>query len=189
MPRRIFIAINVPEKIRKELYSFRDNYPDLPLRWTKKENLHLTLLFLGYVNDDELLDVCDLVKGVGRRHTPFSLSLKRIVFGPPKKKPPRLIWVEGRASKKLSQLQQDLESSLFENVKEDPDQETHGFSPHITLARIKQWQWHQLEPEEIPEINKEIFFTFLVESIEVMESELKKEGPEYHVLESIPLST
>lgn len=187
MPR-VFCAINLPEKTRKELNSFRDEYPDLPLRWTKRDNLHLTLLFLGYVNDEELLDVCRLAREVGKRHAPFTLSLKRIIFGPPKKNPPRLIWAEGQVSEELSRLQKDLEGALFENVRSDPDEAVHGFAPHVTLGRIKQWQWHQLEPEEIPEIDKEIALTFAVESIEVMESELKKEGPEYHVLESIPLS-
>jgi len=59
-------------------------------------------------------------------------------------------------------------------------------TPHITLGRIKTWQFRQIEPEERPEINEDIDLTFEVKSIEIMESQLKKGGPEYTVLESVP---
>ncbi|PIX88575.1 MAG: hypothetical protein COZ30_00470, partial [Candidatus Nealsonbacteria bacterium CG_4_10_14_3_um_filter_36_16] len=57
---------------------------------------------------------------------------------------------------------------------------------HITLGRIKQWEFRQIEPEERPEVNEEINLTFEVNSIEVMESELKRGGSEYTILESFP---
>ncbi len=55
MRPRVFIAINLPEDIKNELISFQKKWPNLPCRWTKKENLHITLLFLGHLNEEELL--------------------------------------------------------------------------------------------------------------------------------------
>jgi len=45
-PKRIFIAINLPKQIKKQLAQFQENWPDLPARWLKKETLHITLGFL-----------------------------------------------------------------------------------------------------------------------------------------------
>lgn len=187
MPHRIFIAINLSKGIRERLYSVRDEYPDLPCRWTKKENLHLTVMFLGYLADEEVLDVCRKAGEIGARRKPFWLELKRIVYGPPKKKPPRMVWAEGKPSRELSLLEQDLKNSFFETVVPEKPGRTPAFSPHVTLGRLKQWEFQKQEIDEVPEINEEISLKFEVRSVEVMESELRREGPEYQILESAPL--
>ena len=85
----------------------------------------------------------------------------------------------------MSELREDLENSLTEKVRFVPEKIT--VAPHITLARISSWEWRGIEPEERPEISEDIDLTFTVETIEVMESELKKGGPVYTVLESFKL--
>ena len=79
-------------------------------------------------------------------------------------------------------LKKDLEDALFENIKFKIDKNI--FNSHITLARIKEWEWRAIEPEERPEVNENIDAIFTVESIEVMESELKRGGPRYTIIES-----
>ncbi len=96
MPHRIFIAVNFPEEIKKQLSDYQKKLITLPVRWTKKESLHITLVFLGYLNDDELLEVIRITKEVALQHPSFSINLNKILYGPPKKFPPRMIWVEGR---------------------------------------------------------------------------------------------
>lgn len=187
MRHRIFIAINLPEEIKKKLALYQDNWPNLPARWTKKENLHITLVFLGYANSEELPEICQIVREAASRHNSFDIRLKRIVYGPPKKIPPRLVWTEGEKSEKLGKLHGDLENSLCNrlNVIEDKGM---PYSPHITLARITAWELQRMDSDERPEIKEEINFNFSVDSVEVMESFLKKNGPDYVVLESCPLS-
>jgi len=188
MRHRIFIAINLPEDIKKELSSFQSNWPELPCRWTKKENLHITLIFLGYLNDEELLEVLKITKEVVSRNQSFSINLKKIIYGPPKKMPPRMVWAEGEKSEELGKLQQDLENSLLIAQNSGfKKTENRPYLPHITLGRIKTWEWRQIEPEERPEINEDIDLSFEVNSIEVMESQLKRGGSEYTILESCPL--
>ena len=63
MKKKIFIAINLPEKIKSELVSYQekiDRFFDdtCPIKWTKKDNLHITMFFIGFVEYDELIDVC-----------------------------------------------------------------------------------------------------------------------------------
>lgn len=169
MNHRIFVAINLPEDVKKKLSDYRDKWPDLPARWTKKENLHITLEFLGHLNDEELLELSQRTKEMALKTNSFTLVLNKICYGPPVRadrpqKPPRMIWATG------------------DKIKE------FNLSPHITLARIKAWDFRKIEPEERTEISENINLAFEVNSIEVMESRLKREGPEYAILESFPLS-
>jgi 2'-5' RNA ligase len=184
---RVFIAINLPEDIKKHLLSYSEKWPELPAKWTDKNNLHITLEFLGDLTDQEIGDVCEVAKGVSQRHDSFSIDLTKIIFGPPKKMPPRMVWAEGKKSEELSELKKDLEEELLEKISFRP--EGRGFTPHITLARIREWDFKKIDLEERSEINEDINLTFTVETIEVMESELKRGGPVYTVLESCELKS
>ncbi len=189
MPRRIFIAVNLPEKIKEKLADFQNKWLDLPCRWTRKENVHITLMFLGYLSDEELLEVIKTTQEVASKNESFSISLEKIVYGPPKKSPPRMVWAEGKESVELGKVQKDLENVLASSEalgKEDT--KNRPYIPHITLGRIKTWDWQRIEPEERPEINTEISLSFEVNSIDIMESELKRTGPHYTILESVPLN-
>jgi len=163
MKHRIFIAINLPEEIKKTLVNYQEKWLELPIRWTKKDNLHITLEFLGDVLDEELLKVFQDARELASKHQPFSITLNKICYGPPQKMPPRMIWVVGE---KIQEF--DIPS-------------------HITLGRIKAWEFRKIEPEERPIVDEEINLTFAVDSIEVMESQLKRGGPSYTILESFPL--
>lgn len=179
---RIFIAINLPNDIKRELSLYEHKWPELPAKWTPMDNMHITLEFLGDLTDEELGEVCIVVKEVAQRHSSFSINLNNVSYGPPKKIPPRMVWAKGEKSEELSDLKDDLQKYLLERVAFRP--ELKNFSPHITLARISEWKWKKIEPEERPEVNENIDFIFTVESIEVMESELKRGGPQYIVIES-----
>ena len=189
MRHRIFIAINLPEDIKKKLIDYQAKWPELPIRWTKKENLHITLIFLGYLSDEDLLEVLKSTKEAVLKHQPFFINLKKIIYGPPKKLPPRMIWAEGEESKELGKLQKDLENSLLAPSVKGIESESRPYAPHITLGRIKAWEFRKIEPEERPEVNEEINLNFEVNSIEVMESELKRGGPNYAILESCSLKS
>jgi len=179
---RIFVAITLPVEIKRELSSFYDRWPELPAKWTPKDNLHITLEFLGDLTDVEIGDTCLAVKEVAKRHNSFSINLNKVLYGPPKKNPPRMVWVEGEKSEELADLKQDLQEYLLEKIRFRPDGK--GFVTHITLAKISEWEFKKFDLDERPEINEDLDLIFTVESIEVMESELKKGGPVYTVLES-----
>ncbi|OGZ69584.1 MAG: 2'-5' RNA ligase [Candidatus Staskawiczbacteria bacterium RIFCSPHIGHO2_02_FULL_42_22] len=180
--RRIFIAINLPQEYKKRLISFEKKWADVPAKWTPQENLHITVVFLGDITDVELGQVCLATKKVAENQEGFNIDLNKIAYGPEEKIPPRYIWAGGEKSEPMHTLKEELENEISEIVNLKPDKNT--FTPHITLARINEWQWRQIELEERPEVNEIIDMTFPVESIEVMESELTKQGPRYTVIES-----
>ena len=194
MRRRLFIAINLPEDIKNKLTYYQKKWPELPVRWTREKNLHITLIFLGYLSDEELLEICKITKKVSLRNQSFSINLNKVCYGPPpssrsqsESKPPRMVWVEGEKSREFAVLRDDLEKSLTGSERINFSPEGRAFSPHITLGRIRVWEFRQIEIEERPEINEDIDLNFEVNSIEIMESVLKRGGPNYTVLESIPL--
>ena len=165
---RIFIAINLPEDVKNQLADYQKKIdglfqPPAPIRWTKKDNLHITLEFLGNLSEDELMKVCQDTEEFAKKHKPFTVTLNKIGYGPPKKMPPRMIWATGE---KIAEL---------------------NLTPHINLGRIKMWEFRQIEPDERPDVSREIGLGFEITSLEVMESQLKRSGPDYTILESCPL--
>jgi len=178
-PRRIFIAINLPEAIKKQLLAYKEKWPELPARWTTKENLHLTLAFLGNTSEKELQKLPNICKEVGERHSSFTLEITHVQYGPHPQKP-RMIWAAIKNSQALLNLQQDIVSAL--GRKQDQQ-----FDPHLTLARLKTFELQGMEQEELPQINEEILLSFEVQSIEIMESKLKRSGAEYTILQACML--
>ena len=209
MQRRIFIAINLAENIKNKLQKCQQEWADLPVRFAKKDSLHLTLLFIGYVSDEQMLETCRKVREIAQKHRPFELNFTKIRLAPPGKssyakasedRAPRLIWIEGEKSEALINLKRDIEKMMVSGEDKKRaffqiDRGLNVFIPHITLARIRQMAWKSLD--KVPEINKEVRITSGVYSIEVMESDMKPSsakaskgrgvGVEYVILESAEL--
>jgi len=185
MKKRIFIAINLPGDLKKKLFMFRDRWEFLPVRWTKKDSLHLTLVFIGYADEEGIYEACRLTRKVAAKHETFDITFERILYGPPKK-PPRMIWFEGKANERLSELKRELDDVLtLSDVLRSFRPESRPFSPHITLARINMDKWRDMR--EQPAVEQDLKAIVPVASIEVMESDLRGDGAEYTVLESCPL--
>ena len=186
--KRIFIAINLSEQLKRKLFEWElkleqkyglGEFRSKNINWVIKNNLHITLIFIGYVTDDETYKICKTVKDVAKNHSQFYIELERIVVGPPHKQA-RMFWVEGGKSRELANLQTDLENALSgaSNYKK----EVRPFSPHITLARFT----NQVA-RILPEINELFKSPISVDSIDVMQSILHSNGPEYTILERVEL--
>lgn len=184
MKKRIFIAINLPPAIKRQLVSFQKKMVHLPFRWTKEDNLHLTLIFIGYIDDDQVFEVCQLVQKVGPKCRPLELVFERICYGPPGKSP-RMVWVEGQTSQPLAELKDKLEDVLFESPDTGYDQkEVRALRPHVTLGRLKEGGGAKLD---LPPLDEKINLRFYAESFEIMESHLQRGRPEYVELQRIML--
>ncbi|MCP6718784.1 MAG: RNA 2',3'-cyclic phosphodiesterase [Patescibacteria group bacterium] len=190
MTHRIFIAINLPEKIKAKMIDFQSKWPELPVKWVKRNNLHITLIFLGNIPEKEIPEILEITDEITQKYNPFSINLNKIVYAPPKKIPPKMVWVAGEKSEELERLYKDLENSLFVSpFKESLKPQSRPYSPHVTLGRINQWEFKRIEPEERPEIKEEVYLKFEVNSIEIMESRLRKTGAEYTILKSYSLQS
>jgi 2'-5' RNA ligase len=186
--KRIFIAINLPEAIKKKLFDWElkleqeyglGEFRGRNVSWVIKNNLHITLIFIGYATDEETYEIAKKMKEVAKKHQSFFINLESIVLGPTNK-PSRMFWVQGEKSQELAELQSDLETAL--NMGSGHKEEVRAISPHITLARFKSSEIAKTITEK-GTVEKKINYQIPVESIELMQSTLSRSGPEYTILE------
>ncbi len=181
--KRLFIAINLPMELKRELANvekevnsaFPEEIANAGLfKWVEIENLHLTLKFIGEKGDSQIPKIVENIENIVKKHKAFEIKAERICYDA-EKMPPRLIWLETARNRELESLAKDLGAEK-------------NFIGHITLARIKAWFFKQIDQEEQPNIARDFPAQIPVNSIELMESVLKKTGPEYIVLQSFKLN-
>jgi len=184
--KRTFIAINLPQSIKQKLATVQNKWPDLPCRWIPERNLHLTLAFLGNTGEKDIESINEVLGKIASLHSVFSIKLESIKYGPPGKMPPSLIWIEGKPTKQLIRVKNDMEKGLAETIGYKP--EKREFKPHITLGRINKTKWRRMEPEKRTKIKSVLKVKLDVNSIDFMESQLKRSGAEYKLISSHKLT-
>ena len=182
---RTFLAIDLPDTQNKILKDHQARWRSIKadVRWVPSTNMHLTLKFLGKIEESSLEDVIATCRMVCRRGQTFSLALKGTGSFPGPKRP-RILWVGiGGETYRLHRLQRDLESAL---EKKGFPQEGRAFSPHLTVARIR-------FPHRLPS-TMDIFMhdeiispPFVVNEVVVYKSLLLPKGPIYKPLARCPL--
>lgn len=187
--KRIFIAINLPKEIKQKLTALQEELSQFvpKVKWTKEANLHLTLVFLGEIDIAKTQKIYQIAKEIVSDIKPFKLKLKSLGVFPEIRKA-KIIWVDVLDDAILKNLNQALYRKL---TTQGFVLDKREFTPHITIGRIKE-RTPYLKSALITLLNKHKeteFGSFLVESLELMESQLNEEGPEYRVLESIELKT
>jgi len=127
---RLFVAIDLPEEVKRGMAGISGNLPGA--RWVPGNQLHLTLRFIGEADEALFQAIETALAGV--RGASFSLALKGVGHFPPGKHP-RVLWVGMEESGPLLELQHVVESAL---AAAGIAPEERRFSPHITLARLKE---------------------------------------------------
>lgn len=134
---RLFVAITLPEAIRLRLAGLCAGIPGA--RWVGEENLHLTLRFIGDVDNGVAEDVDAALTRI--RAPAFDITLEGVgYFG--KASQARILWAGIRKCGALSHLQAKVESAV---TRSGLPPEERKFSPHVTLARLKGAQAGRLE--------------------------------------------
>jgi 2'-5' RNA ligase len=173
---RTFIAVEVPEGIRKVVHDVvpTETKKGLPIKWVAFQNLHITLKFLGEIDENMKVEMGPVVAGVCRKYKPFQVRLQGLGCFPGPKNP-RVLWVGvGEGSTQLCDLAAELENGLAPlGFKEEK-----RFHPHLTIGRIKKF----CKVDDILARNISTD-TFGVDSVMLFRSILKPEGPVYEELE------
>lgn len=183
---RSFIAVNLNSDIKKYLNSLQAylNIPESKIKWVEKNNLHLTMKFLGYISLEQTELIKSILKEITSRHSPFIIRLFSNIGVFPTYKMPRIIWVGIREGiSELKELYNSIENKLSNKgfPREDKD-----FSGHITIGRVKfirdKTNFIQiLKRIEVNNLSQE------VGSIDLMESKLTPGGPIYDITAKFPL--
>lgn len=184
---RLFIALNLPKKDRQRIYSAARplRNEDIPVRWLDVDHYHVTLKFLGEVRRERLAAVEEAVAKVAAETKAFTTTLGG--FGAfPTIRRPRVIWMGVGANPELRCLKQDLEWALGDVGFEA---ETRAFHPHVTLGRSNDGNGAGAF-RGLDERMAELKFKSKVKvhTLDLMQSQLSREGATYTVLSSAKLS-
>lgn len=126
---RLFIAVDMPHYVKERLGNMFFGIPGA--RWIAEEQLHLTLRFVGEADGGVFEDIRE---GLGEiKADSFTMQLKGVGYFPPRKKP-KVLWVGIEKNEKLTILRNRVEAAVLK-IGLPPEQ--RKFSPHITLARLR----------------------------------------------------
>jgi len=177
--QRLFVAIKPSNEVLEAIKNYQENCLRHPaFRITEKENLHLTIAFLGYTKEEETPKVMEILESLSQKYKSFEIQFDFFKYGP-NPKSPRLIWLEGKAPIELLSLKKDLEQELEKN-KILFSKEERDFKSHITVARIQKDKRFPLPSYQ--DIQKKVNLKFLADSLILMESHLKPTGAQYSEL-------
>jgi RNA 2',3'-cyclic 3'-phosphodiesterase len=179
---RTFIGVDIGKAIRDRAVALQEKLAQTTsaVKWVEHDNLHVTLLFLGEVEDREVPTICRAVAEQVQKHASFQLSIERVGCFPNARRP-RILWIGvGEGTQELCALHDSLEPPLL--ALGCYRREERDYTPHITLGRVKGdrpadnlaaalakhagWQGGQTTVNEVL----------------VMSSELTAQGPIYTVL-------
>lgn len=183
---RSFIAIEVPEEIRTAVHNLRQAIPPdcAKVRWVREQAIHLTLVFLGELFDDQLAEAKSVLARIAKEHHPFAMALTGSGTFPDERRP-RVLWagVSAEARAPITNLAYDL----LDNLSFLKLEEKKRFTPHITFGRIKSVTDLTLFQRSVHAISLSTS-SFPVKEITLFKSELKPGGAEYTALAKFPLS-
>jgi 2'-5' RNA ligase len=182
---RAFIAIDIPEDVRIAIGEaqarLKRAHVGVKISWAKIDNLHLTLQFLGYIEEAVIEKIKTALHVVVAQHQPFELSVHGAGAFPNENRA-RVIWVgchdaEGRLKGLAGAVQKAMQPLGFEP-------EHREFSAHLTLGRIKIPRPDVALTRAVDSFKDKGFGTLRVEAIHLFESQLHPEGSIYTKLSS-----
>src|SRR5262249_35118467 len=127
---RLFVAIALPDSIKKALLSIACGVPGA--RWVEEDQMHFTLRFIGEVDGKIFRAIEDALANI--QADALTLTLKGVGHFPPRGQP-RILWVGLEKNEALLQLKNKIDHAL-RRVGVESDK--RKFFPHITLARLRQ---------------------------------------------------
>ncbi len=177
---RLFIAIELPEEIKEHLAQtqakIKENLSkEDKFRFVSKDQIHLTLKFLGEVQPDKLENIKELLGKVS--FNPFSSNLSELgVF--PNESQIRVVWAGLSPEEKIILLQKEIDGKLKKLFPKEKD-----FKPHLTLARVNSIQDNKSFINNLKTIKIENK-TIPIDSFKLVKSTLTANGSIYEELQS-----
>ncbi len=181
---RTFISINMTDALHQSISKIQNrlNTNAVGIRWTRAENCHLTLQFLGDIPEETVKPLSIALTNAGLTIQPFTAELKGIGQFPVRN-PLSVLWIGvDQGNQEMRNLEKAIRNPLVEcGIKFDKK----PFSPHLTIGRGRKGQKAQLN-------NLDSYANLSAGKIEVnafylMKSVLHQSGPVYTVVKKFAL--
>jgi RNA 2',3'-cyclic 3'-phosphodiesterase len=187
MPRtRLFLGVAVSKDTCRRAADLQTALAQhAELKWVGPQLLHVTLLFLGDVDDREMVAVCKAAAAAARREPPFALGVSGLGAFPNARRP-KVLWggiTDGAAN--LLRLFAGIADPLVDAGIYRPEE--RGYTPHLTLGRANADEESQKLAAELAKWPEWDGGRTDVEEVVVYSSEMRRSGPEYAVVARGPL--
>lgn len=186
---RLFIAIDLPETIKLTLEKLisKLNESEADVKWVETKNIHLTLKFLGEVDEEKVEKIKQIVSSVSSKNSDYTIKISSLgAF--PRVSFPRVIWVGLESGEKETKV---IFKELEEKIQKlGIPKEKRAFSAHITIGRVrtpknKEKLVKSLEDNIAALEDKNL--EFKATKITLFQSQLSPKGPTYIPLIEAPL--
>ncbi len=182
MKKRIFIAIELTKEIKQNLLGVQQNFKDLNIKLVKPEHMHLTMVFLGDIDEARISEIEEICFQVAKNFSSFEMEFIGLDAFPSSRRP-HVLWMGIKDSEKLIRLQKELALGL---KKVGFHVEDRNFVPHLTLARFKKRSNLKTQIVRFDKVN---FGKMKVENFNIFESELFPEGPRHKIIKTLQLKS
>lgn len=162
--RRLFFAIPLSDPLRKRLAKEMGRWEDLPLFLSRPEHLHVTVSFLGFVPDEDVAEISEVARDICASSEPFELLFTGTELAPDADRP-KMVWLSGEESGPLRDLRNAFEAGFS-----DKRSESRSFRPHVTLAKLKRYEFSELPEEKRSVVSKKLVLSEPVSSVVLFES-------------------
>ncbi|TET54435.1 MAG: RNA 2',3'-cyclic phosphodiesterase [Actinobacteria bacterium] len=171
---RLFVAIDFEQKTKKRLEDFTKKLDIKDARVVPAKNIHITVKFLGYVEESILPEIKKVLSSIANKHGPFNVTLDRLGAFPSKRKG-RIFWLGSRKNEAANSFADDLDKK-FQAL--GFKLEKRAFKIHLTLARLKKpINLEKATNAKISSVDQK------VSHISLFESKITPKGAQYRVLE------
>ena len=206
---RTFIAIEIPAEIRRRIKEHLEQrrvaFPDVRASWTREDNLHLTLKFLGDVPIARIPALANAVTEAGDKINPFDLTVSGCGTFPPRGRP-KVLWIgvqAGSAGILPASFSRDAANADVSSASSLPpsplplsslhvavenhcaaagfEREPRPFHPHLTIARLRDSK----DSRKLAEYHRQLGLTqqtFTVSELVLFRSELSAKGSKHTAL-------
>lgn len=162
--KRLFVGLSLSPVLMKRLVREMEVLAEWPIIPTRKQNLHVTMLFLGFVAEENLSDIVSRLEVAVQDIPPFELHFDRIGYYPDQDEANLTqVRLYGEEHPVLLTLRQNLDRELGYLVPEKK-----SFKPHVTLGKVRRGQFEAL-PEK-PNFEKKVNFVEPVSCVSLFES-------------------
>jgi 2'-5' RNA ligase len=187
---RSFIAIELPPEVKLALARIQEKLKaagSAPVRWVDAANIHLTLKFLGDIDTEITGRITSALEEAARGIKPFDIEVSGLGMFPNLKRV-QVVWVGLTGEmEKLGQLQKRIEDNL---IPLGFPAEARAFTPHLTIARVRDYagpEERQCLGQLIEKAGFNTQYTIIVDSVQLMRSQLTREGPVYSRISMVKL--
>ncbi|WP_456471562.1 RNA 2',3'-cyclic phosphodiesterase [Methanocaldococcus sp.] len=167
---RVFLAIDIPKDLKEEIYKFQKNFKIKGIKLVEKENLHITIKFLGEVDEETLNKILNLDLSIN----PTKVKIKSLgTF--PNENYIRVIWIGAYGLIDIfKEIDEKLSAIGFEKEK--------SYVPHLTIGRVKFINNKRELKERIDKFKEVDFGSFIADKVKLYKSTLTPMGPIYEVI-------